>query len=172
MMQMDFLIELFERCKKEGIHTCLDTSGIMFSENEETLKKVDRMLAVTDLVMLDIKHIDPEEHKKLTQQPNDRILAFAKYIDQKGIDIWIRHVVVPTITQNDKYLYQLGEFLAQLKHLKALDVLPYHTMGIPKYKNLGMDYPLKGIEALSKEDAIKARDVVLKGMKDALNRHD
>lgn len=172
MMQIDFLTELFERCKQEGIHTCLDTSGIMFRENEDYLKKVDRLLSVTDLVMLDIKHIDSKEHLKLTKQPNDKILKFARYVDHKGIDIWIRHVVVPTITQNDQYLYQLGEFIAQLKHIKALDVLPYHTMGIPKYENLGYEYPLKGIEPLSKEDAVKARNVILKGMKDTLNRHD
>ena len=100
------------------------------------------------------------------------MVNFAKYLSDKKIPVWIRHVVVPTITQNDKYLYQLGEFIAGLKHIKALDVLPYHTMGIPKYESLGYEYPLKGIEPLEKADAIKARDVVLKGMKDALNRHD
>ena len=99
------------------------------------------------------------------------ILKFAQYIDHKGIEIWIRHVVVPTFTQNDEYLYRLGQFIAGLKHLKALDVLPYHTMGVVKYEQLGMDYPLKGIPALGKKDAIAAREVIIKGMKDALNRH-
>ena len=169
MMQLDFLIELFERCREENIHTCLDTSGITFHENPEYLKKLDRLLASTNLIMLDIKHIDPEEHKKLTAQPNDMILKFAKYVDDKGIDLWIRHVVVPTITQNDEYLYRLGQFIATLKHVKALDVLPYHTMGVAKYKNLGIDYPLEGIPPLDKKDAVTAREVVLKGMKDALN---
>lgn len=172
MMQIDFLTELFERCHQENIHTCLDTSGIMFKEDEAYLKKVDRLLAATDLVMLDIKHIDLQEHKKLTKQSNEMILKFAHYVDAKGIDIWIRHVVVPTITQNDHYLYQLGEFIATLQHIKALDVLPYHTMGIPKYEELGYEYPLKGIEPLSKEDTIKARNIILSGMKAALNRHD
>ncbi|MCD7948712.1 MAG: pyruvate formate lyase-activating protein [Erysipelotrichaceae bacterium] len=171
LMQIDFLIELFETCHDQGIHTCLDTSGITFNENPDYLKKMDRLLAVTDLVMLDIKHIDPVEHVKLTSQPNDMILKFAHYIDDKGIEIWIRHVVVPSITQNDKYLYQLGQFIATLKNLKALDVLPYHTMGKVKYDNLGYDYPLEDIEPLSKEDAIKARNVILKGMKDTLHKH-
>ena len=148
---------------------CL-TSGITFNENPEYLKKLDRLLKVTNLVMLDIKHIDPIEHKKLTQQPNDMILKFAHYVDDKGIEIWIRHVVVPTITQNDEYLYRLGQFIGTLKHLKALDVLPYHTMGIPKYKNLGIDYPLKGIPPLEKKDAIAAREVIIKGMKDTLRK--
>ena len=168
MLQIDFVTELFTQCHEEGVHTCLDTSGITFNESEAYLKKLDKLLSVTDLIMLDIKHIDPEEHIKLTQQPNDMILKFAKYVDDKGIDIWIRHVVVPTITQNDKYLYQLGQFIGGLKHLKALDVLPYHTMGVPKYESLGMDYPLKGIEPLSKEDAIEARNVVIQGMKSVL----
>ena len=171
LLQIDFLTELFEACHQKNIHTCLDTSGITFNENPEYLKKLDRLLEVTDLIMLDIKHIDPIEHKKLTSQPNDMILKFAQYVDHKGIEIWIRHVVVPTFTQNDEYLYRLGQYIAGLKHLKALDVLPYHTMGVVKYEQLGMDYPLKGIPALGKKDASAAREVIIKGMKDALNRH-
>ena len=169
LLQIDFVTQLFQKAKEKKIHTCLDTSGITFSTNPNQLAKIDELIKVTDLVMLDIKHIDPKEHKKLTAQPNDMILKFAKYVDDKGIDIWIRHVVVPTITQNDEYLYRLGQFIATLKHVKALDVLPYHTMGVVKYKNLGMDYPLEGIPPLDKKDAIAAREVVLKGMKDALN---
>jgi pyruvate formate lyase activating enzyme len=165
MVQMEFLTELFKKFHSMGVHTCLDTSGIMFHENEEYLKKVDELLSVTNLVMLDIKHIDPVEHEKLTKQKNDNILKFARYVDDKNIDIWIRHVVVPGITQNDTYLYKLGEFIGTLKNIKALDVLPYHTMGIVKYENLGLDYPLKGVRPLEKEEAIEARKVILKGMK-------
>lgn len=167
MMQMEFVTELFEKCHDQGVHTCLDTSGIMFNESPKQLEKIDRLLAVTDLIMLDIKHIDPKEHFKLTSQPNDNILKFARYIDNKGIEIWIRHVVVPGITQNDTYLYQLGEFIGTLKHLKALDVLPYHTMGVVKYENLEMDYPLKGVRPLEKEEAVQAREVIKKGMRAA-----
>ena len=118
--------------------------------------------------MLDIKHIDQQEHLKLTKQDNTQILKFAKYVDDHGIQIWIRHVVVPGITQNDTYLYRLGQFIGTLKNVKALDVLPYHTMGIPKYENLGMEYPLKGVPPLEKADAIKAREVVLEGLRDTL----
>lgn len=170
MMQMEFLTELFERCHEEGIHTCLDTSGIMFQENEDYLKKVDRLLKVTDLIMLDIKHINPKEHLKLTAQKNDRILKFAKYVDNKGVQLWIRHVVVPGITQNDEYLFQLGEFIGELKNVKALDVLPYHTMGISKYENLGMDYPLKGVRPLEKEEAIAAREMIKNGIRQTRRR--
>ena len=165
LMQIDFLTELFEECKRQGIHTTLDTSGITFNENEDYLKKLNRLLDSTDLIMLDIKHIDREEHKKLTAQDNTNILKFAKYVDDYGITLWIRHVVVPGITFKEEYLYRLGEFIATLKNIKALDVLPYHTMGLPKYENLNMEYPLKGVNALEKEDAIKAREVILKGMK-------
>ena len=168
LLQIDFLTELFEECKRQNIHTCLDTSGITFNESEDYLKKLDRLLESTDLIMLDIKHIDQKEHLKLTSQDNTMILKFAQYVDSKGITLWIRHVVVPGITQNDEYLYRLGQFIATLKNIKALDVLPYHTMGVVKYENLNMDYPLKGVEPLEKSDAIKAREVILKGMKDQL----
>ena len=111
--------------------------------------------------MLDIKHINPEEHLKLCKQPNTPILAFARYLDRKNIPLWVRHVVVPTITDNAASLRQLGLFLGELRNLKALDVLPYHTMGVVKYENLGIEYPLKGIQALTKEQAQKANHIVL-----------
>ena len=170
LMQIDFLTELFEECKRQGIHTTLDTSGIVFNDNDDYLKKLNRLLDSTDLIMLDIKHIDREEHIKLTAQDNTNILKFARYVDDYGVKLWIRHVVVPGITYIEKYLYQLGEFISTLKNIKALDVLPYHTMGLPKYENLNMEYPLKDVEALEKEDAIKARQIILMGMKDALKK--
>ena len=115
--------------------------------------------------MLDIKHIDPEEHKKLCKQPNDNILAFARYLDKKGIKIWIRHVVVPHITINKKYLYELGLFIGQLKMVKALDILPYHDMAKKKYKELGIEYPLENIEPATKEMAMAAKKQCLKDSK-------
>lgn len=166
LMQIEFVTELFTAAKERGIHTCLDTSGITFSREEKALEKMNRLMSVTNLIMLDIKHIDPTEHIKLTQQKNDRILDFLAYLDEQHKEVWIRHVVVPTITQNDTYLYQLGYFIGQFSNIKALDILPYHTMGINKYKNLKMDYPLKDIPALDKKDAIEARKMVLKGYRD------
>lgn len=167
LMQIDFLIELFEKAYEKDIHTCLDTSGITFNENSpELLEKFDRLMAVTSLVMLDIKHIDPKEHIELTGQKNDHILAFTKYLERKEVPVWIRHVVVPTITDKEEYLYALGYFIGDLKNLKALDVLPYHDMGKVKYEQLNMEYPLKDIPPLDKEDAIKARQIILKGLHD------
>lgn len=166
LMQVDFLIDLFTLCKEHGVHTCIDTSGIAYKpENTEWIKKLDRLLELTDLIMLDIKHIDPVKHKELTSQPNDGILAFAEYVSEKGVDLWIRHVVVPGITDDDKYLFDLGYYIGGLKTLKALDVLPYHTMGKPKYDKLGMDYPLKDTEPMDKKILIEKKKVILDGLK-------
>lgn len=166
LLQVDFLIELFTQAKKHDIHTCIDTSGIVFKpENTVLIEKLDKLMELTDLVMLDIKHIDPEEHKKLTKQPNEGILAFAEYLSDRGVDIWIRHVVVPTITDNDDYLFKLGYFIGGLKTLKALDVLPYHVMGKPKYEKLGIPYPLEGIEPMDKNKVIEKKQVILNGIK-------
>lgn len=169
MLQMDFVTELFRGAKLKNIHTCLDTSGITFHrENKENLAKTEELMKYTDLVMLDIKHIDDEEHKKLTGHSNQNILDFARYLSEIGKDTWIRHVVVPGITFDKKYLLRLGEFLAELTSVTGLDVLPYHTMGVPKYANLNMDYPLKGVEPLEKKDAEYAKAVILYGRKNKL----
>lgn len=160
--QIDFVTELFKEAKKLGIHTALDTSGILFTPN--STEKFDELIKYTDLVMLDIKHINDEEHKKLTGHSNKNILEFGKYLSQNNIQMWIRHVVVPTINDKEEYLTQLGEFISTLKTVKALDVLPYHNMAISKYEKLGIDYKLKNLKPLSKEDAIKARDIILKSI--------
>lgn len=166
LMQIDFLLELFALSKKENIHTCIDTSGIIFNpENASLVEKLDRLLSMTDLIMLDIKHIDPARHRELTSQPNDRILEFAAYVDSRGVDMWIRHVVVPGITDDDKYLFELGYFIGQFANVKALDVLPYHTMGEAKYEKLGIPYPLKGVPAMDKEKIIEKKKVILDGIR-------
>lgn len=168
LMQLDFLTQLFEAARKKDIHTCLDTSGITFNRgNEEYLKKIDRLLASTSLVMLDIKQINDIRHKPLTGHSNVAILDFARYLDEKEIPVWIRHVVVPGITDESADLYHLGRFIGQLKNVKALDVLPYHDMGKVKYESMGLDYPLKGVPPLSKEDALSAKKIILTGIRDA-----
>jgi len=167
MAQLPFLTELFEKAKEQGIHTCLDTSGVTF--NPENTAAVDRLMDVTDVIMLDIKHIDDEEHKKLTGHSNKNILAFARYASAKKKELWIRHVVVPGITQNEEYLHRLGVFISELRSVKALDVLPYHDMGKAKYKNLGIDYPLTDTEPLPKEEAVRARDIIMQGIRDGVS---
>lgn len=165
-MQLEFLTELFEECKKRNIHTCLDSSGVAFNpDNEEIVEKYRRLLASTDLVMLDIKHIDEEKHKWLCAQNNSQILKFAEFISEQNVDLWIRHVIVPTITDNDEELERLGYFIGGLKTLKALDALPYHTMGVVKYENIGMEYPLKGIPAMEKDVLLEKKKKILEGIK-------
>ncbi len=166
LMQLDFLIDLFTLAKKKSIHTCIDTSGIAFNPSNETqLAKMDKLMALTDLVMLDIKHIDPEKHMDLTAQKNDNILKFAEYLAEKNVAMWIRHVVVPGITDDDKYLYDLGYFIGGLRNLKALDVLPYHTMGESKYEKLGMEYKLKNVPAMDKTILLDKKKVILDGIR-------
>ncbi len=168
LMQVDFLLDLFTLAKKKNIHTCIDSSGIAYKPNgnPEWLAKLDKLMTLTDLVMLDIKHINPEKHKELTSQPNEGILAFAKYLDEKNVNMWIRHVIVPGITDDDKYLYELGYFIGEFQNLKALDALPYHTMGENKYEKLGMEYKLKGVPAMEKKDLLEKKEVILKGIRE------
>jgi len=167
LLQIDFLLELFELAKKSNIHTCIDTSGITYKPGNDAYNaKLDKLMTMTDLVMLDIKHIDPQKHKELTSQPNEGILAFAEYLDEKNVPIWIRHVVVPGITDDDVYLKKLGYFIGGLKNLKALDVLPYHDMAKPKYENLGIDYVLKDVPPMDKAKALEKKAVILEGIKE------
>ncbi len=167
LMQIDFLLDLFTQCKEKNIHTCLDTSGIAYSPKRQAdwLEKMDKLCAVTDLVMLDIKHIDPEKHKALVKQPNDGILAFAEYLDKMNVDVWIRHVVVPGYTDDPEDLKRLGYFIGGLSNLKALDVLPYHTMGKTKYEKLGIDYRLKDVPEMDKNRVPELKGYILEGIK-------
>lgn len=166
LLQIDFVTELFEKAKEKGIHTCLDTSGATFlPDHPKVLQRIERLIQSTDLVMLDIKQIDPEKHQMLCSQPLQPVLAFAQFLDQTQTDIWIRHVVVPDYTDEEQDLFKLGEFIGTLKHVKALDVLPYHDMGKVKYEKLGKPYPLEGIPPLSKEKAIEARNIIMEGIR-------
>lgn len=162
LMQIDFLLELFTLAKQKNIHTCLDTSGVTYRPGQSSYnEKLDELMTVTDLVMLDIKHIDPESHKTLTGHDNAGILAFARYLEEKHVDVWIRHVVVPGITDDPGQLTRLGTFLGTLSNIKALDVLPYHIMGVTKYEQMDMEYPLKGVPPATKEQAAQAKKIIL-----------
>lgn len=162
LLQIDFLLELFTLAKKESIHTCIDTSGITYNpDNHPYMEKLDALMAITDLVMLDIKQIDDEKHRALTGHSNSAILAFAKYLEKKKIPIWVRHVVVDGYTNEPSDLIGLGHFIGGLSNLRALDVLPYHTLGVSKYKDLGLPYPLEGLCSLPKEKALLAKQIIL-----------
>lgn len=164
LMQIDFVTELFRKAKSEGIHTCIDTSGATFNpENPDELQKFDKLAENTDLVMLDIKQINPDKHKDLTGKSNENVLAFAKYLDTKNVPVWIRHVIVPGFTDNEDDLFELGKFIGKLHNIKALDVIPYHTMGIHKYNQLGVPYRLENVPPANKEMVLEAKRIILKG---------
>ncbi len=165
LLQIDFVTELFMKAKAENIHTCIDTSGITFNQNENYLEKLELLLKYTDLVMLDIKHIDNEKHKYLTGHENKNILDFAKFLETKNIPVWVRHIIIEGITDNPDDLIHLGEFIGKLSNLNALDVLPYHTMGVHKYKELGIPYPLENVPSLPLQDAVKAKRYIFEGIK-------
>lgn len=162
LAQLDFVTELFEKAKMREIHTCLDTSGITFSEDKR--QQFSKLMNVTDLVMLDIKHIDDEEHMRLTGFGNKNVLDFVRFLDDMNKEVWIRHVVVPNITDNREYLRRLGEFIGKFNCVKALDVLPYHNMGKEKYKALNIPYKLGETPSLSEEKAEEAKEFIMSGI--------
>ena len=151
LIQIDFLIELFEKCKERGINTCLDTSGNPFTYDEPFFSKFKKLMELTDIVLLDIKHIDCNEHIKLTAQSNENILDMARYLSDINKPVWIRHVLVPGINDSDEYLKRLYDFISTLNNVERVDVLPYHTYGVGKWETLGIPYQLTGVNPPSKE---------------------
>ena len=143
----------------------LDTSAATYSEARR--EDYEILLSYTDLVLLDFKHSDREEHKKLTGMYNDAPLAFAKLLSEKKIPMVVRHVLVPEITDTPEQLKNLGKLMKQFKNVVGLEVLPFHQMGTVKYKNLGIPYPLEGVPALTKEDGKRAKEMILKAYKEA-----
>lgn len=162
LVQIDFLIELFEKAKEKNINTCIDTSGAVF--DEKNIKKFDKLMNVTDIVLLDLKHINPQKHIKLTGMKQDNVINFARYLERKEIPVQIRHVVVPNLTDNEKELEQLGYFVGGLKNVKSVELLPYHSMGLKKYEELNMKYPLYGTPDMDKNNLKPFYDAVRKGI--------
>lgn len=153
LLQLPFLIELFKECKKLGIHTTIDSSGGCYSNSSHFQSQLKEVLEYTDLILLDLKHIDREKHKKLTGLTNEHILSFAQFLSQHNVPIWVRHVLVPTISDSEEDLMNLGRFISTLNNVKKVEVLPYHKLGVYKWEALGLDYPLKDIEPPSEETA-------------------
>lgn len=160
LLQIDFLIEFFKLAKQNQIHTTLDTAGNPFTREPEFFDKFNELLKYTDLFMLDIKHIDDEEHKKLTGFTNKNILDMAEYLSKQGKDMWIRHVLVPGINDDEKYLKRLYEFISKLKTVKKVEILPYHTLGVFKWKELGYKYSLEDVEPPTKEQVERAKEIL------------
>ena len=164
LLQIDFLLELFKKAKERGINTCIDTAVQPFTREEPFFSKFNELLKYTDLMLLDIKHIDREEHIKLTGKPNDNIKDCFEYLSEVGQPIWIRHVLVPGITDNDEYLKKTREFIEKLSNVQRVEVLPYHSMGQHKFEALGIKYQLEGLESPTKERVDNAYDI-LNGIK-------
>ncbi|WP_027431639.1 pyruvate formate-lyase-activating protein [Lachnospira multipara] len=160
LVQIDFVIELFKLAKSKGINTCLDTSGNPFSMDPEYLKKFDELMSLTDTFLLDIKIIDDEKHKILTGWTNKNILDLAKYLSDNNKDMWIRNVLVPGVTDDQEDLEGLRDFVASLKTVKRFEVLPYHTLGVVKYAELGIKYELEGVLPPTKEEIQRANDIL------------
>lgn len=155
LLQPKFLIALFTELKKLGYHTALDTSG-MFPLTPE----VKQVLSLTDLVLLDIKHIDDEKCKDLVGFSNKLELEFANYLSENGIKMWIRQVIIPGITDDENDLIRLKEFLQTLKTVEKIELNPYHTLGVYKWEDLGLEYPLKGVRQASTEDIERAKRIL------------
>lgn len=160
LLQIDFLTELFEKAKAEGVHTTLDTSGNPFTREAPFFDKFERLMKVTDLVLLDLKHIDEEEHKILTGCTNENILDMATYLSEIKKPVWIRHVLVPGRSDEDRYLKRLSEFIDTLDNVEKVEVLPYHTLGAYKWKELGMEYPLEKVEPPTKDRVENANRIL------------
>ena len=160
LMQMDFMIDLFKKAKAEGVHTNIDTCGAVFTREEPFFSKLEELMKYTDMLMLDIKHIDDEQHKILTGHSNKNILEFARYLSDIKKPIWIRHVLVPERSDYDEYLERLHDFIETLDNVEKVEVLPYHTLGEYKWKELGYDYPLAGIDPPTKERVENANRIL------------
>lgn len=160
LLQLDFAIELFEKLKSHNINTCIDTSGIVYNTSVETDVKIDKLLSLTDLVLLDIKHIEDKNHQSLTGKSNKNILNFARYLNRKNIPMWIRYVLVPGYTDNEEDIKNLRRFLDTLDNIKKIEVLPYHSMGVAKYEKLKLDYKLKDVEPPTKDSILLAQKIL------------
>ncbi|KUP09835.1 pyruvate formate lyase-activating protein [Bacillus coahuilensis m2-6] len=161
LLHLDFLLELFKECKKFDLHTAIDTSGGCFQTSEAFTNKLNEVLKWTDLVLLDLKHMDSQAHKHLTGKRNEHIHQFAKYLEASSIPVWIRHVLVPGKTDSAENLTALGEFIKQLSNVEKFEILPYHKLGVYKWESLGISYPLEGVHSPKEEEVNRAYDLVL-----------
>lgn len=160
LRQMDFLTAFFELARSKGVHTALDTAGQPFRQDPEYLARFDRLMKSTSLVILDLKEIDPEKHRQLTRQDNANILAMARHISDLGVPLWIRHVLVPGLTDDEEGLRRTADFIASLQTVQRVEVLPYHTLGLFKWEKLGIPYPLPDAIPPTAEQVERAEELL------------
>lgn len=159
MLQAEFVAELFALCRLAGVNTCIDTCAGTFRRDDE---KILRLLELTNTVLLDIKHIDPVRHKELTGASLEPVLDCARYLNETGKPVWIRHVLVPGWTDDEQEWRKLKEFIAPMDNIERVDVLPYHTMGVDKWHRLGLKYRLEGTEVPDETTVARARAILSK----------
>lgn len=160
LLQMDFLTELFAKAKAQGVHTCLDTSAQPFRRTGTFFQKWQRLMEVTDLVLLDIKHIDSEAHRQLTGWGNENILDCARWLSEARKPVWVRHVLVPGVTDDDAQLHRLRAFIDTLSNVQKVEVLPYHALGVYKWEQLGLPYTLADTPPPTEERVANARRIL------------
>jgi pyruvate formate lyase activating enzyme len=163
LLQMDFLIELFRLAKKEGIHTAIDTAGQPFQDHGPWFEKFKALMQLTDLVISDIKIMDPAAHKKLTGVGNANIHKMLHTVSDFGVPLWIRQVLVPGVTDSPEGLRAERAFIDTLDTVEKVEVLPYHTMGAYKWEALGLHYPLAGIDPPTPEQVQAAEAILVPG---------
>lgn len=154
LLQKEFLLEMLKLCKAEGIHTCIDTAGYADGDFSEILK-------YTDLVLFDVKHFEEEKYRELVRGDIKKGINFLKQVEKAGVPIWIRHVVVPGLTDGEEHMAQLGEVIKKINNVDKIELLPFHQLGENKYDGLGIEYPLKGVKPMDKEK-VKEYEAVLK----------
>ena len=160
LLQPDFVSELFSLARSEGVRTCLDTAARPFRQAPEWLARFDRLLDVTDLVLLDIKHIDEAAHRALTGSGNGPVLACARHLSGRGVPVWIRHVLVPGRTDDPAALRRLAAFVSSLRNVRRVEVLPYHAFGVAKWRALSLPYALEGVPPPSAAALAAARRIL------------
>lgn len=159
LLQRKALIDLFTKAKKAGFNTTLDTNGSILDDDAK------KLLEVTDLVLLDVKHIDPIWHMKVTNASNEIVLQFAKYLEDKGIPMWLRYVLVPGYTDQKEFLEKWGAYFKNYTNIKRVEILPFHKYGFFKYKELGIPNPLEDCPIPTKEEVQQALNIFQKYFK-------
>lgn len=162
MLQSAFVAELFAMAKRDGVSTCLDTAAGPFDRGSKDFADIENMLLLTDIVLLDIKHIDSAKHRAITGMGNERVLDCAKYLEERGKRVWIRHVLVPGWSDGEEDLRRLAAFVNDLSNVERVDILPYHTLGVGKWKAAKLPYSLEGVQPPSAESLAFAKSLFSK----------
>ena len=160
LLQIEFVTEIFRLAKEHGINTDLDTAGNPFTREEPFYSKFKELMKYTDLVMLDLKEMNPAGHKKLTGVDNENILDMARYLSDHGKDMWIRHVLVPGLTDGQEDLERMSAYIGSLKTERRVEILPYHTLGAVKWAELKIPYPLEGVRVPTEEEIKRAEKIL------------